>query len=451
MTWAFWGWWGYQNYNTEQLNVDANSLNVASSCDVEAIVIEWGVLKKKNLNDCGWGWGGSFSCADVASCIGSNSTVQSSLNNYIEWANFVLTGTWNFSAATVSGIGSWGSFTCTDVANCINSDAGVQNNLLSWLNDADPTLTGSWDFTGATVTGLSGWGGSFDCSDVATCISGHAGTQSNLLSWLNGSSPTLTGSWDFTGATVTWISWGGWGSFDCTDVANCINTNATVQANITSHIEGEDMTFTGALDFTGATLTGITSFDCSDVADCIANNATVRTNINTMINTLDRTITGEITFSDRVTFNSNVDMSWAVRQDVVEAYVENEELTSSAWLVSGSPVVYTYSHWFAAAPVLIKCTAMITKGGSSIGAPDYEGITSVGAWTGSEKNIWLENDGWTMEAESWSGELFQASIDGGKIWAEVTSFSNVNFEITVYSNSANTFSWRLALLIEAIW
>lgn len=134
-----------------------------------------------------------------------------------------LTATYNDLAnqiiLTVTGWGGWG-FTCADVATCITSNTTTRNALLNWLqNLANVTLVGNWNFN---------WDVSFNSNTVTfnnatvnhtnitelnydnTTVSNHNGDTTNYnLATVNSTNTTYNHTNDnINYDTSTDITWG---------------------------------------------------------------------------------------------------------------------------------------------------------------------------------------------------------------------------------------------------
>jgi hypothetical protein len=200
---------------------------------------------------------------------------------------------------------------------------------------ASPTFTGTINGITKTMVGL---GNVDNTSDSSKPIS--TATQSALDTKLTIStasstyapkiSPTFTGTVDFSGATVTGITalptqTGNSGKY--------LTTNGTAASwstlSLTNYATKASPIFTGTVDFSGATVTGITLSSGSVTSDTIANGTIVNADISASAAIDQSKIYGiAVTQADAGT----------VTNSMLAGFIANNKLVNSAITINGSAV-----------------------------------------------------------------------------------------------------------------
>lgn len=120
------------------------------------------------------GWGGSsFTCAEVATCIASNTATQTALLSWLQWlTNVTLQGEWNFEwdvnftnntvtfdNTTINNT-NWTeiNYDSTTITNhngdTINNDWATINNENTTINNTNTTITG-WTYNDTTINNVT--------------------------------------------------------------------------------------------------------------------------------------------------------------------------------------------------------------------------------------------------------------------------------------------------------
>lgn len=217
-----------------------------------------------------------------------------------------------------------GSFGCADVANCISTNPATITALNTWLlgNTSFTTLQGQVTTLNGLVTQeqIQDWvaplftsggqtGISFVYNDALNRIEatvtatglaiedeGIALPAQPIMNFVGGGVTVTTSG----GKYIVTIPWGGSG-FSCTDVANCITSDAGVQTALENFIEAGNFATTGTWSFANPiTTNGIINTGNISTTTLGVTGLTTLNNLDVNGTT---TIDGPITFSSTVTFS----------------------------------------------------------------------------------------------------------------------------------------------------
>ena len=207
--------------------------------------------------------------AALTTLIGTKLDSSIASSTYAPIVSPTFTGTVNGITKSMVGLGNVDN--TTDALKPVSTatqtalDAKLSSTVAAstYATKASPVFTGTVDFSGATVTGITALPTQLNNSGKYLTTNGTAATWSdlNLTAYATKASPVFTGTVDFSGATVTGLT---------TTVADSSITSAKIADG---SIVNNDINASAAIDKTKIAGTAVTLSDSATVTNTmLANN-----------------------------------------------------------------------------------------------------------------------------------------------------------------------------------
>ncbi len=213
--------------------------------------------------------------ATLTTLVGTKLSSTTAASTYAPIASPTFTGTVNGITKAMVGLGNVDNTSDADkpistaTQSALDAKLAASTATSTYATKISPTFTGTVDFSGATVTGISSLPTQTGNSGKYLTTNGLAASWSdlNLTAYATKNSPTFTGTVDFSGASLSGLS-------------NFVTTDMIVNGTITNY----DISATAAIDSTKISGTAVTQADTGTVtntmlAGSIANNKLANSSI----------------------------------------------------------------------------------------------------------------------------------------------------------------------------